>query len=77
MGWHLISGDGLPKESGRYLISKFGVLRSDEPEKALITYEPDFRYVDVALYVRDVGMFDTKFPNSVYAWAELPDPAKY
>ena len=26
MKWHLISKDGLPKKSGKYLISRYGVL---------------------------------------------------
>lgn len=73
MKWHLISKDGLPKKSGKYLISRYGVLWTKDKEQTFIS--PAFRYVETALYVRDVKKFDTQFPTSIYAWAKLPKPA--
>lgn len=72
--WHYCK-DELPKKSGKYLVSKLGVW-SNVDEKYVL-YDEEFRQVEIALFVVDIGLFDTRHPKSVYAWAERPNPAKY
>lgn len=73
--WHYCK-DELPKESGKYLVSKLGVWSTDIDEPQIL-YDEKFRQIEIALFVVDIGLFDTRHSKSVYAWAELPDTAKY
>ena len=71
--WHRCE-DGLPKTSGEYLVSRYGFMYDTNISDFRIYQNKDFRYVDIALFLIDINMFDNNPRDNIYAWAEKPEP---
>ncbi len=68
--WHLCR-DGLPPESGCYLVSRYGYVYNGEVLEVLPHIV--LRYVDTALFLIDLKAWDNNKFDNIYAWAELPE----
>lgn len=71
--WHRCE-DELPKTSGEYLVSRYGFMYDTNISDFRIYQNKDYRYVDIALFLIDIKMFDNNPRDNIYAWAELPEP---
>ena len=71
--WHCCD-DGLPKESGRYLVSRFGYTYDRSISGTRLSIHKDFRFIDIALFLIDTQTFDNNENENIYAWAEQPEP---
>lgn len=71
--WHRCE-DELPKTSGEYLVSRYGFMCDTSISDFRIYQNKDFRYVDIALFLIDIKMFDNNPLGNIYAWAEKPEP---
>lgn len=71
--WVLCS-ERLPKTSGQYLVSRYGFEFDDEIDDFRIVPNKDYRYVEVAMFIRDLNIWDKNKCKNIYAWAELPKP---
>lgn len=71
--WHLCK-NGLPPCSKTYLVSRLGFQYDPGIEDFKIVLDKDFRYVDTALFLIDLGLWDNNPRNNIYAWAEMPKP---
>ena len=70
MKWHSIDEDGLPSESGYYLVSKHLYIREGGAKKIIM--DKNFDYVDKDFFVLELMRFVDD--DVVYAWTEIPDP---
>jgi len=68
MKWHSIDEDGLPSESGYYLVSKHLYFH----EGGIKTIIMDKNYVDKGFF--DLELMRFVDDDVVYAWVEIPDP---
>ena len=71
--WHRYE-DEPPKTSGEYLVSRYGFMYDTNISDFRIYQNKDFRYVDIALFLIDIKMFDNNPRDNIYAWAEKPEP---
>lgn len=72
--WHRCE-DELPKESGDYLVSRYGYMYDTDISDFRVCLDKKLRYVDIALFLIDFNAFDNNPRNNIYAWAEKPSPA--
>lgn len=71
--WHLCRNE-LPFCSGKYLVSRLGFQYNPDIGDFELILDKDSRYVDIALFLIDLKLWDDNSRNNIYAWAELPDP---
>lgn len=71
--WHRCEEEP-PKTSGKYLVSRYGLMYDTNISDFRIYQNKDYRYVDIALFLIDIKMFDNNPRDNIYAWAELPEP---
>lgn len=71
--WHLCQNE-LPSCSGHYLVSRLGFQYDQEIEDFKLSLDKDSRYIDIALFIVDLELWNDNPRENIYAWAELPVP---